>query len=133
MSSDPQPNKAAVAEFIDAVWRNGDVGRLAAFWTADCVNHADGGPSYRGLEALRRYHEQFGQAFAGFSEVAIDIVQQVAEQDRVVTHLATRARHDPSGKRVTLATIRIDRLANGKIAEHWSVADMAELARQIAG
>jgi predicted ester cyclase len=30
-----------------------------------------------------------------------------------------------------LATIRIDRLAAGRIAEHWSVADMAGLMSQI--
>ena len=39
--------------------------------------------------------------------------------------------HKPTGKTVTLDTIRIDRVEAGKIAEHWSVADMAGLMQQI--
>ncbi len=31
----------------------------------------------------------------------------------------------PTGKAVSVASIRIARFAGGKIAEHWSVADMA--------
>lgn len=66
------------------------------------------------------------------------MLQQVAEGDRVVTQIATSARHTaefmghaPSGRTVTLATIRIDRLEGDRIAEHWSVADMAGLLAQI--
>jgi len=32
---------------------------------------------------------------------------------------------------VALATIRIDRIQGGKIAEHWSVADVAGLIQQL--
>ena len=106
--------------------------RLCRRRSADCVNHADPSTANRGIEALRHYHEQFGQAFAAFSDPTIQIEQQVAEDDRVVTQMVTRARHTASGKSVSLATIRIDRLAGGKIAEHWSVADMAGLMQQIA-
>lgn len=132
MSPNPQRNKQVVADFIDAVWRKGELVKLPTFWTADCVNYADGGASNRGLDSLRSYHEQFGEAFAAFSDPSIEIVQQVAEADRVVTQMMTRARHRPSGKSVSVMTIRIDRLADGKIAEHWSVADMAGLMQQIA-
>ena len=37
----------------------------------------------------------------------------------------------PTGKTVSLATIRIDRLRDRTIAEHWSVADMAGLLQQL--
>lgn len=65
-------------------------------------------------------------------------MQQVAEGDRVVTHMITRGEHSgafvggtPTGKHMWLATIRIDRMQNGKIAERWSVADVAELMQQL--
>ncbi len=132
MGSDAQRNKSVVADFIDAVWRRGELDKLPSYWTADCVNHADPSPSNRGLESLRRYHEQFSRAFAAFSDPTIQIEQQIAENDRVVTQMVTRAHHAASGKTVMLATIRIDRLEGGKIAEHWSVADMAGLMQQIA-
>jgi predicted ester cyclase len=132
VNSAAERNKAVVADFIDLVWRKGELDKLPTFWTTDCINHADASQPNRGLEALRRYHEQFGQAFAAFEGPMIEIEQQVAEGDRVVTQMVTRARHKPSGKSVTLATIRIDRLVGGKIAEHWSVADMAGLMQQIS-
>jgi predicted ester cyclase len=132
VGSDTRHNKLLIADFIDVVWRKGELDKLPTFWTADCVNHADPSASNRGLQSLRHYHEEFGQAFAAFSQPTIQIEQQIAEGDRVVTQMVTQARHTASGKSVSLATIRIDRLAGGKIAEHWSVADMAGLMRQIA-
>lgn len=124
-------NKIIVAKSIEVVWRRGQLEELGTFWTDDCVNHADPAPGNVGLEALRRYHENFGQAFAGFTSPTIEIVQQIAEENRVVTQILTQATHSASGKLVSLSTVRIDRLQNGQIAEHWSVADMAGLMRQI--
>lgn len=136
--STPESNKETVRRFIQVVWTEGKVQELGAYWTTDCVNHADPSPVNRGLDALRRYHEQFGQAFASFADVHIDISQQVAEGDRVVTQIATRAKQTAlfmglpaTGKTATLATIRIDRFEGGKIAEHWSVADMAGMMQQL--
>ena len=131
-------NKRVIKEFIHAVWREGALGKLGDFWTPDCINHAAPNDTNRGLEALRAYHEQFASAFSAFSDAQIKIQQQVAETDYVVTHMITTAQHSgssfgvsPTGKRVSLVTIRIDRLRDGKIAEHWSVADMAGLQEQL--
>ena len=62
----------------------------------------------------------------------------VAEADRVVSQVVSRGRHSgafmgipPTGKDVSLQAIRIDRFAGGKIAEHWSVADLAGVMQQI--
>ncbi len=131
-------NKQVVRDFIQTVWAGGDLGALARYWTEDCINHALPAPDNQGLGALQAYHEQFLAAFAAFSDRGIHIVQQVAEGDRVVTHLHTTGQHSEpfmgmpaTGRHVSLATIRIDRMQNGKIAEHWSVADMAGLMQQL--
>jgi len=120
------------ATFHPLVRREGGLERLGDFWTPDCVKHAAPDGQQQGLEAPHAYYEQFAAAFAAFSDANIDIQQQVAEADRVVTQMLTTARHSgiffgmpATGKTVSLATIRIDRLRDGKIAEHWSVADMA--------
>lgn len=124
-------NKQIVQNFIKVVWEQGSLERLGEFWTENCVNHAASKGPNQGLAALRAYHEQFAAGFADFSETHIAIEQQVAEADRVVTQILTTARHTPTGKRVSLETIRIDRIRDGKIAEHWSVADMAGLMQQL--
>ena len=136
--ADTSTNKRIVRNFISTVWEDQDLAALPPFWTEECVNHAMPGPDNQGLAALRAYHEQFFADFSAFSHVRIEIVQQVAEGDRVVTHMTTRGEHSgpfyglpPTGKSVALATIRIDRLHDGKIAEHWSVADVAGLTQQL--
>lgn len=130
--------KQVVRGLIDEVWTRGDLDQLERYWTADCVNHAAPAGDTVGLVSLRRYHEEFATFLAAFSDVDITIEQQVEEGDRVVTQLATAARHTgefagvpATGRSVTLATIRIDRLRDDKIAEHWSVADVAGLLQQI--
>ena len=138
--SDIAANKQAVQGSIQTVWREGNLAALPDFWTEDCLNHAQPGPDNVGLVVLRAYHEQFLVALSALSDVQIDVLQQIAEADRVVTHLIMRAEHTgpflgfaPTGRSVSLATIRIDRLQAGKIAEHWSVADMAGLMQQLQG
>jgi len=136
--ADLAANKRIVQGFIEVAWEGRDLAALPTFWTDDCVNHAVPGPDNRGLAALQAYHEQFFAGFSAFSRVQIHIVQQVAEGDRVVTQMTTRGAHSgpfygipPTGRDVSLATIRIDRLRDGKIAEHWSVADVAGLLQHL--
>ena len=131
-----KPNTRVVADYIDAVWRRGDLSALSRFWTDDCVNHAGGGQV--GLAALTEYHSSFMGAFAAFADLRIELVQQVAEEDRVVSHIVTTGRQaqafagiPASNKSASLTAIRIDRLRDGRIAEHWSVSDMAGLMAQL--
>ena len=126
-----EANKGVLRRFIEVVWQEGRLDQLPSFWTANCVNHADPAPDKQGLAALSRYHEGFAHSFADFESLEIVLEQQVAEDDCVVTQMVTRAVHKPTARRVSLATIRIDRFYEGKIAEHWSVADMAGLMQQL--
>ena len=128
------------------VWDGGALDQLGAFWTNDCVNHSAPPGQERGLAALRAYHDAFQPLLAALAPVRLEVVQQVAEEahgERVVTHVVAHGTHDrevfgapATGRPVTLATIRIDRLEAGadgrlRIAEHWSVADMAGLMQQL--
>lgn len=134
-------NKQTLREFVRVVWEGRDVSALPTYWTEDCVNHASPEHNRVGLDALRAYHDGFLTGFLpAFSNIKIEYVQQVAEGDRVVSHMVFRADHTgtvfgkpPTGKPVSLASIRIDRFLGGKIAEHWSVADMAGFMQQLQG
>ena len=123
----------AVLDLVEEVWRRGRIDRLPAYFTDDCVNHAAADGDRRGLDALRRYHEGFAAAFDDFDGVTITVDDQLTDGDRVCTRITTEALHRPTGRRASLATIRIDRFEGDRIAEHWSVADMAGLAAQLGG
>jgi predicted ester cyclase len=76
--------------------------------------------------------------FFAFSDIHIEIIQQIAEGDRVVTYLTSQGKHSetfldipPTGKSISMSAIRIDRLRDSKIAEHWSVSDLAGLMQQL--
>ena len=84
------------------------------------------------MAAIRRYHEGFATWFRDFDDVVIEVQQQIAEGDRVATQMLLRATHKAKQRKVSLATIRIDRFKHDKIAEHWSIADMAGFAQQLA-
>lgn len=131
-------NKETIRNFIETVWGGQDLASLPDFWTTDCINHAMPGSENIGLDALRAYHESFFAAFSAFSDVHMAVTQQIAEGDRVMTQITTSGEHSglfygiaPTGKRVSMSAIRLDRLEKGKIAEHWSVSDAAGLAQQL--
>ncbi len=134
-----EQNKRRLREFVRVVWEEHNLSVLPTFWTSDCVNHAAPGPDNVGLAAIRVYHEGFLTGFLpAFSNSRIEYVQQVAEGDRVVSQMIFRAVHTgpvfgipPTGREVSLASIRIDRFAGEKIAEHWSVADIAGFMQQL--
>jgi predicted ester cyclase len=134
--ADPAVNKATIQQFLQTVWREGNLDALGDYWTNDCVNHAAGAAT--GLGPLRSYHESFLAAFQGVSNVQLELNRQIAEGDMVMTYITTTADHTgdllgvpATGRTVQLHTMRIDRLHNGRIAEHWSLADMAGLAQQL--
>ena len=136
--SDINKNKQIIQNFVQVVWNGRNLTALKDFWTEDCVNHAMPGADNRGLDALRIYHESFFADFSAFSNIRIEIVQQVAEGDRVVTYITTQGEHSgafygipPTGKSISTSAIRIDRVQNGKIVEHWSVSDAAALMLQL--
>src|SRR3546814_16786519 len=113
------------------VWTHGCFDDLSRFWSADCINHADPSPDTKGLVALRRYHAQFAQVFASFSDVSVDVLQQTAEDDRVVTEMITSPKHTATlngiahtGRNMQIANIRIDRLSDETITRQWSMGDM---------
>jgi predicted ester cyclase len=75
---------------------------------------------------------------AAFSDVVHTIEDQMAEGDKVMTRLTTRAKftgdclgYQPTGKVVEVRGITVHRIAEGKLVEHWANMDMAGFMEQI--
>jgi steroid delta-isomerase-like uncharacterized protein len=137
--TDSDKDKQIIQNFIQVVWNSRNLNALKDFWTEDCINHAMPGLDNCGLDALRVYHDSFfDDFFFAFPDIQIEIVQQVAEGNRVVTYIISKGKHSgafygipPTGKSISTSVIRIDRIQGGKIAEHWSVSDAAGLMQQL--
>jgi steroid delta-isomerase-like uncharacterized protein len=137
--SDLNNNKQIVRSLIDEAWNRGDLSILSDFWSEDCINHAMPGADNRGLKTLLAYHESVAATLQeAFIDFRTEILQQIAEDDRVVTHMKSSGKHQgaflgipATGREITMLAMRIDRLHDGKIVEHWSIADMAGLMQQL--
>ena len=75
---------------------------------------------------------------AAFPDALHTIEDQIAEGDKVMTRLTTRATfvgeclgYQPTGKVVEISGIAVHRVVDGRLVEHWAHMDMAGFMRQI--
>ena len=127
-----EENKAIVRRFIEEV-DNGNLERAIEFLAPDFVAYQPQGQMDR--EELMRLA---GGGRAAFPDFRHTIEDQIAEGDRVVTRLTNHGTHKgdfqgiaPTGKRVTVTEIAINRLAEGKIIEHRAELDILGLMQQL--
>lgn len=86
-------------------------------------------------EVLKEHIVMFETAFPGYQ---LNAKEMVAEGDRVAVRIEFTGTHDgdlmgiaPTGKPVTIEIGMIYRIENGKIVEHWMLADQLTMLQQI--
>ena len=83
--------------------------------------------------------DEIGLVLLGaFSEIELDILEVIAESDKVLVHLRFRGvysgafgDYEATGKRFDVMVLDFFRIDNGMIAEQWSAIDNLGLQRQI--
>ena len=88
-----------------------------------------------GPEAMSRFLATYLRAFP---DLRIVFEDALTDRDRVVTRWRFEGTHDgpllgiaPSGRRVSVEGIRIDRIEGGKIAESWMQWDTLGMLQQV--
>ncbi len=86
-------------------------------------------------EELKHHIALFEEAFPGYE---LEFNDMVAEGDKVAVNATMRGTHKgelmgipATGKSVSISLMLFYRLENGKIAQHWMVADQLSLLQQI--
>jgi predicted ester cyclase len=130
-----QRNKDAVRRFVDEYQTHADERAFDELIRPDLVDHSRPPGIAAGAEGVRQQFDGFRAAFAGFRA---EILDQIAEGDKVVTYKVFRGVHSgefagvpPTGREVEIAVIDIVRLVDGRIAEHWNVVDRLGLLAQL--
>jgi predicted ester cyclase len=108
---------------LERVCSRADFGLAPECYAEDFVDHVNR-LEYRGLEGVRRSTALY-QAL--FDDLRIEVVDQVAEADRVVSRWVMRGAN--RGREVKLTGITISRLRHGRIAEDWTATDSLDLLR----
>jgi steroid delta-isomerase-like uncharacterized protein len=102
---------------------------------ADFVAHVPGAPAPLDGAGWKAF---IGAFLSGFPDFRIEIEDVLAEGDRVAVRWAFNGTHTgdflgvaPSGKRVHMDAVEINRVAGGKVAEHWVALDQLGLLQQL--
>jgi steroid delta-isomerase-like uncharacterized protein len=107
---------------------------FASDFVAHFVNPLPGQP-LRGPEAVRWYARVVRQAFP---DLHVSVEHMIAEDDDVASRVTWTGTHTgqfvylpPTGKRIKVEGITMDRVAGDKLVEHWGEWNAAELMLQL--
>jgi steroid delta-isomerase-like uncharacterized protein len=129
-----EANKALVRRYYDSVLNGRDAGVLDELLAADFRSQAADG-SVAGAGDFRR---ALLASLAAFPDLHVEVVDQLAEGDRVATRWHASGTHEglfagipPTGRRVRVNAVHIHRIGDGRIAEHWEQIDTLGMLRQL--
>jgi steroid delta-isomerase-like uncharacterized protein len=129
-----EDNKAATRRFFEEVWSQGNLTVVDELCAPNFIYHTPLGPIH-GLEGFKQFANMYRTAFP---DVRVQIEDQIAEEDRVATRWVASGTHEgelmgiaPTGNRVTVAGMTIDRIANGQVVETWDNYDALGMMQQI--
>jgi len=131
-----EDNKAIVRRSFEELFNQGDLDVADEVFAPDYVGH-DPALTYdmHGSEEFKHFVQMYRTAFP---DLELTIEDQVAEGDEVVTRFTARGTHlgelmgiPPTGRKVSVTGISIDRLVNGKSVESWTNYDVLSMLQQL--
>jgi predicted SnoaL-like aldol condensation-catalyzing enzyme len=127
-------NKDVVARFYNDVFIHHDMTKLDTYMRDDYIQHNPDCP-----QGKAGFIEFFEVIFKAIPDFKYTLKKMVAEDDIVMAYSATTGTHTGGewlGKKATgnsldYNVVDIFRVQDGKIAEHWDVADTFTFFRQL--
>ncbi len=132
----PEENKAITRRFLEEIFAGGNLELVDELFAPNFVLHDPSVPQeVHGLEAMKQYITMYRTAYP---DTRFAVGDQIAEGDRVVTRWTGQGTHQgelmgipPTGARVTVTGISIDRIAGGRIEETWVSYDALGMMQQL--
>jgi predicted ester cyclase len=129
-----EQNKAIVRRFFEAFSAN-DQASLKEVLAPDLVAYTHGESTPTSRDSMLQAISDWNAAF----ETHFTIDEQIAEGDKVVTRLTTRAIHNggeyqglpPTGKQAEVGSITIERIKDGRIVERQVSTDWSGMMQQL--
>jgi predicted ester cyclase len=128
-----EANIATFRRAIDEGWNKGNLEAIDELFAPDFVEHQAGiAPGRDGVKGSIR------SLRTGFPDLHLTIEDAIAGGEMVWLRLSATGTHEGSfmgtlgtGRRIELTVIDIARLVDGRLVEHWGVADRLSVAQQI--
>jgi steroid delta-isomerase-like uncharacterized protein len=130
-----EENKEIVRRFW-GVWEEGNIGLVDELVGSDYVNHSPGMPDQpEGPEGIKAVVNMFR---GGMPDLRVVIEDVIAEGEKVMMRYRIEGTHEgelfgvpPTGRRVSIESITVERVSGGKIREHWRVTDTLDMMQQL--
>lgn len=132
----PQQNKTIVQRYFGEGWNQGKLEVLDELLGPAYINHTPSVPNPPpGPEGLKPIVAAIRKGFPDLHFAIQDIV--VNDSMAVVRVIMTGTQTDslfgipPTGKKISVNQINMEKIRNGKIIEHWRVTDELSLMKQL--
>ena len=137
MNSQVEQNKAVVLRFNKEFIEQGNMKSFKELVSDQVINHAAPAGTPSGPESMRYFIMEVLRK--GFPDIKVEILDQVADGDRVCSRKVLRGTHAgefmglaPTNKKITFNVIDIIRIENGKYAEHWGISNIPEVLKTLS-
>jgi steroid delta-isomerase-like uncharacterized protein len=130
-----EQNKALVRRFYEAFESN-DQAAMKEVLAQDLMAYTHGAPGPQTREAMLQGISVWNTTFSG---THFTIEEQIAEEDKVASHVIMRSIHDrgdfqglpPTGKQIESHAVTIERIQDGKIVERRVISDWMSIMQQL--
>ena len=134
--SKAEQNKEMVRKIVEEAWNTGDFNSIEGLLADDFVVHSSGpGEEIRGVENVKQFYSELYKAFP---DIQFKIIDQVAEDNKVVTHWSATGTHKgdykgipATGNKISFTAMDFDRLSDGKFVECWTNTDYLTIMQQL--
>jgi steroid delta-isomerase-like uncharacterized protein len=131
----PEENKAIVRRFW-GVWEEGNIDLVDELLAPDYFNHTPASPDQAtGPEGVKGVVAMFRSAIPDLRVVVEDMI---AEGEKVAVRYRLEGTHEgelfgvpPTGQRLSIKSIAVERVSDGRIREHWRVTDSLDMMQQL--
>jgi len=136
-SSLVEDNKALVRRVIEQVWNNGEMELLGELVLSGFIRHHERNrdADMHGLDAFRAW---VLAVRAVLPDLRLSIEHILGENDKVMLYLRGAGTHGGTfkgvaamGAQITFTTTAIVRVAGGRLAEAWVIADTLGILQQL--
>ncbi len=129
-------NRQIIIRYFEEVWNQGKLEVLDDLLSPDYINHSPGMPNPEpGPNGLKPIVSAIRSAFPDLKYI---VKNMVVAQDQVAIHVLMTGTHTgdffgiaPTGNKIAVSQMQIERINNGKMVEHWRVTDDLALMRQL--
>ena len=126
-------NEQICRALIERGFNNGELDGLEAFVAHDIVEHQEGSTS--GIDGLRALITELR---AAYSDLHLEIEDTATSGDKVWFRIRSTGTNDgpmwgrqPTGRPIDITVIDVMRVVDGRMVEHWGVADRLAVLKQI--